>query len=413
MSINRIKLIGASVVITCNKYFEIIKNGGILFDNDRILKIGDFYELQKSKKIQGIFYNSSVITPAFLNAHIHFEFSNNNTLLKYGNFGEWLDSVIKNRNELLQDSRDSIKEAIKESLKSGVVSVGAISSNGIDLEPLSQSPLKVVFFNEIMGTSEENLEQIKDDFDTRFKKSLLLSNERFRAAIALHSPYSLHNKLATYAIERAKEHKMLLSAHFLESKEELLWLEFNKGYFKNFFKQNNPKPFYTRESFLRLFSECESLFTHCLYLNNDDFAYISKLNADIVSCPRSNRLLNNRYFNFFKAMDFKLPLIIATDGKSSNNSLNILDEARVALFAYHNFNINFLAKEILLSITARPAKRLKFNNGFLEKNQASDFAIFNIKDIDKSTQIPLDFILKAKEVQDLYINGERIDIENY
>ncbi|RAX52041.1 hypothetical protein CCY99_07780 [Helicobacter sp. 16-1353] len=411
------KLIGASAVITCDDNFSVIKDGGILFDENKIIKIGKFNELKKMQYIDVRFYESCVITPSLINTHIHFEFSQNTSSLNYGNFGEWLDSVILKRESLMKDSSDAIKTALKETLSCGVGSVGAISSNGLDLEILNQSPLKVLFFNEIIGTNKEYNEKIMNDFNERLEKSLLLTSPNFKSGIALHSPYSLNFELASYAIKKAMEHKLLVSTHFLESKEELMWLEYKKGYFKKFFKRffndENALPYYSKESFLRLFKNCESLFVHCLFLNNDDWATISKLNVDIVSCPRSNRLLNNRYFDFLKAKDYRLPLIIATDGKSSNNNLNILDEARVALFAYEQFNINNLAKEILLSITRRPAKRLRFNNGFLEKGRASDFAIFYIKDIENCSQVILNFLLHAKKVEDLYINGKRIDIENY
>lgn len=408
-----IQLIGASAVISCNKHFEIIRNGGILFSEDKILKVGDFASMQ-SPKIQGKFYESCVITPAFINPHIHFEFSGNVSTLKYGNFGVWLDSVMKHR-VILQCNENAIKGAIKEVLRTGTGTVGAISSVGADLEALSTSPLKVMYFNEIMGTNEDKLDDAIESFDSRAKKARLLETPRFKSGIALHSPYSLHPKLADYAINKARKQKMLVTTHFLESREELLWLDYGKGYFREFFGRHfgdfQARPFYSKRDFMELFSQVPTLFTHCLYLNNDDFELLQKLDSDIISAPRSNRLLNNRYFDFFKAKDFKFRLILATDGKSSNNSLSMLDEARAALFAYEKFDINALAKEILLGITRNVAKRFGFNNGILERGKASDFAVFKIKDIAASRQIPLHFLLHAKEVSDLYINGKRIEIE--
>ena len=408
------KLIGASKIITCNKNFEIIDNGGILFDEKRIIKIGDFHSM-KNNKIENKFYDSCVITPAFINSHIHFEFSSNFTTLKYGSFSLWLDSVFNSRDGLL-DSK-YINDAIKESMKSGVSCVGAISSRGLDLEALSTSPLKVLFFNEVMGLREEYLESNIRDFDTRLKKSLILKNDNFKVGIALHAPYSLHPELAHHALNRAREYNATLSTHFLESKDELLWLDSSKGPLKAVLEKNlniqNAKPLYPKREFLNLFTSFESLFVHCLYLSNDDFIHLSSLKSDIISCPRSNRLLSNTYFDFFKAKDYGFNLIIATDGRSSNNSLSILDEARAALFGYRKFDLSNLAKQILLSITANPAKKFRFNNGILQKNKASDFAIFKIKDIATSSQVALHTILHAKEVEDLYINGRRIDIENY
>ena len=69
------KLIGASVIITCDESFTIIKDGGILFDDENIIKIGKFDELKKSELQEVRFYHSCVITPALINSHIHFEYS--------------------------------------------------------------------------------------------------------------------------------------------------------------------------------------------------------------------------------------------------------------------------------------------------------------------------------------------------
>lgn len=410
-------LIGASKVVTCNNNFDILSDAGILFDNKRIIKVGNFKELSNSYKINGKFYNSCVITPALINPHIHFEFSANSTCLEYGSFGQWLDSMMNKRDHIVKHAESSIKTAIKETLQSGVGCVGAISSYGIDLDHLVHSPLKVMFFNEIMGVDYNKIDVIKDDFDKRLESSLKLIDNNFKVGIALHAPYSLHYNLSTYAVNIALKNKLLLSTHFLESKEELMWLESGNGYFKNFLDSllgiQDSKPTHTKYSFLELFKKAEALFVHCLYLNNDDFEYISKLNIDIISSPRSNRLLNNTYFDYLKAKDYGFELIIATDGKSSNNSINMFDEARVALFSYNKFNVDQLAKEIMLSMTSRIAKRFGFNNGMIKKNKASDFAVFYVKDIETSTQVALQTILHAKCVEDLYINGERVAIENY
>ncbi len=43
-------------------------------------------------------------------------------------------------------------------------------------------------------------------------------------------------------------------------------------------------------------------------------------------------------------VDLKIPFTLATDGLSSNYSLNIFDELRVALFMHYESDLNYLAK---------------------------------------------------------------------
>ena len=75
---------------------------------------------------------------------------------------------------------------------------------------------------------------------------------------------------------------------------------------------------------------------------------IESLQASIITCPRSNRLLNNAFFTRSLLRNKKIPLALGTDGKSSNNNVNLLDELRTSLYAYPQEDILALAKSLLL-----------------------------------------------------------------
>ncbi|MWV61356.1 metal-dependent hydrolase [Helicobacter saguini] len=418
------KLIGASIILPCDiesrdsKDFQVIKNGGIVFDNDRIIEIDDFQKLeQKYKKItESRFYKNHILLPALINSHIHFEFSKNDSSFVYGDFGSWLNSVMDNRGAVLRGANAAIKRAIKEQLNSGVGSVCAISSYDLDLQFLLDSKLKVIFCHEVIGALEANFNAQKASLDSRLKQTLSLKNKNFQPAIAIHSPYSVNFKLANYAVNLAKKHNLLLSAHFLESKCEFEWLTRQSGYFREFFTRyfglQNTKPGFSIESFLTLFNGCKAIFTHCLYADNSVRKGIYKQGNAIISCPRSNLLLNAKMGE---------NTIIATDGKSSNNDVNLLNEARSALFCSiqnfdildfknsknHNLDSNFIesiCQNLILAMTSRPAKALNLNNGMLKVGKSPDLAIFKIE--SKNDFVATNFILNAKKVTRLIINGQ-------
>ena len=92
-------------------------------------------------------FGESVIAPAFVNTHVHLEFSSNISTLKYGDFIKWLGSSVDKGGELAKmDAKKAMNEAINSLLKSGVCVIGEISSFGSELEILAASPLKVVLF---------------------------------------------------------------------------------------------------------------------------------------------------------------------------------------------------------------------------------------------------------------------------
>jgi cytosine/adenosine deaminase-related metal-dependent hydrolase len=116
--------------------------------------------------------SASILYPGFLNVHVHLEYSANRTRLEYGDFMEWLGSVIRERDTLVNEADDAVMEAAcREMLRSGVTSLGAISTFGTDLEVCRRIPQRVTFFNEIVGSNPATIDALYQDFLRRFVAS--------------------------------------------------------------------------------------------------------------------------------------------------------------------------------------------------------------------------------------------------
>lgn len=241
------KILKAKYILVCDENFTILKNKAIVFDEE-ILDVGEFENLIKIYKNADILdFSNDIVMPNFINLHTHLEFSANKTSLIYGDFLKWVNSIVKQRNHLLKDaSKISIKAQILEMLKSGVGTIGEISSFGQSLEAIFELKIRCVYFNEILGTNEEIIDKNWQDFLIRFRKSKELKSDLLIPGVSIHSPYSTHPKLTKKACEFAKSNNLLVSTHFLESNHENKWLRSKKGGFKkwllNFAK--NPKPLY-------------------------------------------------------------------------------------------------------------------------------------------------------------------------
>lgn len=408
------QIIGASYIFLCNQNFEILKNAGIAFDS-RIVAIGDYEDLRSTYADASCdFYEGSVILPTFANPHIHFEFSANKTSFAYGGFDRWLDSVIANRDEVLAHSLPAIKEAISQQLKSGVGIVGAISSYSDDLEVLAKSPLKVVYFNEALGSNPAAIDFLYAHFLERFEKSMQYKSSRFKPALAIHSPYSTHYILAKKILEVARERELPVSIHFLESMWERQWLEDSSGWFQQFFEETlkvgNPVSLYRVGDFLELFDGIKTLFVHALFAESKEWERMCR-NGKIITCPRSNRLLNNSLLDL-DTVGIK-HIGIATDGNSSNVNLNYLDELRTMLFSYPHYDCVRFAVDILRMATRNGAEALGVEGGVLQVGNPSDFSIFPIGEKLKESQEALQFLLYAKEASAVYIDGIEVTTKQW
>ena len=396
----------ADFVLTMNKNYDILKNAEVLFDKN-IINIG--YNLPEKTIYLG---KNSVLMPALINPHTHLEFASNKTSLNYGDFITWLESVLEKREELfISCAGECYKKAIDEMKKSGVCAFGEISSSGNDLKYLKHSPLKVVYFNEIIGTNPSIVDVMYNDFLNRLNESLHLQNEKFKAAISIHSPYSVHPLLMDKIIQIAKEKKLPIQTHFMESKAERRWLDKGEGEFKLFFEKHfkNAKPLIKPLEFIEKFKDTNTTFIHCVYANEKELQKISEIKANITHCPVSNRLLNVGKLDLEKIKNNKIDYSIATDGLSSNYSLNLFKEIRAALLMHTDLHPKYLAKDLLKAVTINAAKALGLNNGSIDIGKSADLITFNLPDkIDNLDILPMQIILHTTYVKELYINGKKI-----
>ena len=166
------EILKAKKIITGGENPKILRNSCVVIDDDKILEIlSEKAAVEKFKEAKICDFSDSVVAPAFVNTHVHLEFSSNVSTLKYGDFIKWLGSIIDKGSELARmDAKKAMNEAINSMLKSGICTIGEISSFGSELEILAASPLKVVLFSEILGSNEQMAQQNLQNFLAKFEK---------------------------------------------------------------------------------------------------------------------------------------------------------------------------------------------------------------------------------------------------
>jgi len=375
---------------------DSLANLKIKFPNAKIIKGGD----------------NSILYPGFINTHVHLEFSSNKTTLKYGAFMPWLDSVIENREDLVAGCDNAVMlKACNEMLASGITTFGAISSFGVELEVCTQTPQKVIFFNELIGSNATTADMLYADFLERLDASKNCIHEGIIPAIAIHSPYSVHPIVLKRAIDVAKNEHLPLSAHLLESQAEREWLEKESGEFLEFFKKffSTSRAVSNITQFIESFDDVPTHFIHAVQATKEELEYLAKKNHSIGHCPRSNRLLGCGRLPIEELIALDVPFTVATDGLSSNNSLNIFDELRAALMLHHQAPLDKLSDMLIKSITSVPADIFALNSGKIEIGKDADFAIITLPDKPSSErEIALQTILHTHNVERVIIGGKSI-----
>ena len=128
----------------------------------------------------------------------------------------------------------------------------------------------------------------------------------------------------------------------------------------------------------------------------------------IAHCPRSNRLLGCGALDLEKLESLNIPFTTATDGMSSNYSLNLFDELKAALMLHSGPDLRRLSKHLIRSVTLDAAKILGLPCGRIAEGHTSDFALVQLPEKpDIESDIALWTILHTERVEQLFIDGER------
>jgi len=400
------KIISPNYILTPEK---LLKNQAIAYDKtiEKIASLDELKKLYPDAEVTELETNS-LIMPGLINSHVHIEFSANKTTLSYGDFMNWLYSVIENREELVGGCDNTcMSKAIESMLESGITTFGAISSHGMDLEACASSPQNVVFFNELIGSQATMADALFNDFTSRLDASKTIKREGFYPAVAIHSPYSVHPILIKKALEIVKNEDLKLTAHFMESDAERAWLDESSGDFKEFFEKLLKQKANVSDSceFLEHFNTHSTLLTHALKANEDELNSIASNAHTIIHCPISNRLLGNGALDL-ESLDAKnINWVCATDGLSSNYKLDLFEEMKVALFMHHKMPLLELAKKLLLSVTKNAAMALGLNTGEIKEGKNADMLVLDLEK-EPNEELAIHLILHRYNISKIYINGK-------
>ena len=387
----------------------LLKDQAVAFDTS-IQKIAPLQELIKEFPNAEVteLEKNSLLMPGLINAHVHIEFSANKNHLSYGDFLNWLYSVIENREELINGCDvNCMAEAIDAMLENGITTFGAISSHAMDLEACANAKQNVIFFNELIGSQASMADALFTDFLSRLDASKAVKRENFYPAVAIHSPYSVHPILIKKALQIVKNEQLKLTAHFMESAAEREWLDSSSGDFQEFFKNllKQERSVSDAKEFLSYFDGYKTLFTHGVELNEEELESMKHNNHTIIHCPISNRLLGNKTLDIKALNDKKIRWIVATDGLSSNYRLDLFEEMKISLFMHSSAPLLKFAQELIKGVTVNAANALGLNSGEIAEGKNADMLVIDLQNTPNN-ELAVHLLLHRYNISKVFINGK-------
>lgn len=404
-------------ILTMNNQMEIIPNGYLLISKSKIIELGKMADLKKSSHYspndwrQQIDARNKIVLPGFINTHSHFAMTLFRGLADDLPLKKWLNDFIWPIEAKLrpEDCYIGSKLAAIEMISSGTTT----ACDMYFYEKEVMRALEEIGFRGILGYG-----MLDFDSEEKQKKELQVTEDLIKhcsekgklcdVIISPHAPNTCSAELLKEAKTLAKKYNKGLQIHLSETKSEV----------KEIKEKFNLTPTqYLKE--INFLGE-NLLAAHCIWLNKKDIEILANYKVKIAHNPTSNLKLGSGIFNYAKLKEHNLTIGLGTDGASSNNTLSMLQEMRLASYLAKGKTLNpeqMPAEDALRIATIEGAKALNIDKkvGSLEKGKKADIIIINPKKPNTCPQHnPYSLIVYAaceKNIQTTIING-KIIMEN-
>jgi cytosine/adenosine deaminase-related metal-dependent hydrolase len=408
---------------------EPIEDGAVAFEKDKILAVGKRAEIIENYPAAAIEdLGEAVILPGFVNAHSHLEITAMRGFVDRfdDDFTSWLLTLNKVRGEILTDDDVQVAAILGaiEGARAGVTCFGDIGRFGKHgFEALKAVGLRGVVFQETEFSPDDKTAEA--DFQ-KLKEKFLALRETETALVKMglspHSPYTVGARLFEKIAEYAVEANVKITIHAAESDEENELMRRGTGFFagiyeKYGFKWRTPNcssiEFLDRLGVLR----AKPLLAHCVKVSEGDIEIIKNSDSRVAHCPKSNAKFGHGIAPFEKFLAGEIKTGFGSDSMASNNTCDILEEARFATLFARNLpdRTRFLeAREIIETATLGGARALGLENeiGTLEAGKQADLAVVSLENI---AQMPVHdvysallFASNSRDVRRTIVAGEEI-----
>ena len=232
-------------------------------------------------------------------------------------------------------------------------------------------------------------------------------NSMIRISLAPCSPFSVSKDLMVETAKLARHYQVGLHTHLAENFEDVV-------YSKEIFGLT-PGQYIEELGWIGK----DVWHAHCVKLTDNEINLFAKTKTGIAHCPCSNMRLGSGIIPLNKMLSKGIDIGLGVDGSASNDSGNLLNEARQALYLQrvNNNKSNLNARQALWLATAGGAKVLNRNDiGSLKLGNCADFAIYDLSNLELAGAVddPIGALIFCGPLKSKYTicNGKILSVDN-
>ena len=312
------------------------------------------------------------IMPGFVNAHNHAAMTVFRNYADDMKLMDWLFNKIFPLEDKLtgEGAYWASMLAIVEMIKSGTTTFADMYFfMDQTAEAIGQSGIRAAISRGLQGDSESGIDyRLKENLDL-FKEYNNGFEGRLKVNLGPHSVYTCTADYLKKVAGFAEQYNIPMQIHLSETADEVA----------NCIEKYKKSPVKLLDEIGMLNNRLVA--AHCVMVDDEDIYLLAQNNVNVVHNPGSNMKLASGIAPIEKMMKKGINIALGTDGASSNNNLDMLEEVRLAalLQKYINNDPTSLPVDTVLKMaTSNGAKSLGFENtGYISVGAVADLIIIN------------------------------------
>ncbi len=340
----------------------------ILIDANKIAKIGNKIDVPADEVID---CTDKAILPSFCNTHTHASMMFLRGIGEDQNLYDWLNNDIWPREAKLKPEHfyPLSRYAILEMIKTGTTcftdmyfevpeTIKAVNEMGI--RAILPYP-GMDFFDE--AEADRRIQRATDFLN------IPSPTNRIKKAVYAHAIYTCSEKLIKHFHQLSQKYDTYLQIHVSETQKEVddCLQRFGCRPVELLYKWGIMGP--------------KTLFAHAVHLNETEIELIKKTGTVLAHCPTSNLKLGSGQMDLQKYLDSGLKITLGTDSVSSNNSLSMMSEMKIAALSAKNKADSVLAgkvKDIYHLATQNGFEAFRIDAGEIKEGKLADFILVDL-----------------------------------
>jgi 5-methylthioadenosine/S-adenosylhomocysteine deaminase len=312
-----------------------IEHGTVGVDNGRIAYVGPRTGAPAGEDEE---LGNALLMPGLVNAHCHLELTVMRGFLENLDFRSWILRLTTAKRAVLTREMllDSALYGIDEGLRRGITTYADTCDSGVAFHAMRARGVRGIMYQEVFGPDPVQCEGSMAGL--REKVACLRPQETplVRVGVSPHAPYTVSDDLFLAVGEYAREESLPMAIHIAESELEQQLVVHGAGAFADGLRGRGISVAPRAESPIQLLASlgllrAGSLLIHCVRVDKNDVSSIAAARCGIAHCPASNAKLGHGIAPLMELQRASVAVGLGSDSMASNNRMDILEEARLAL----------------------------------------------------------------------------------